>query len=226
MTEILVFDTETVPDIEGYAKAHNLAITDKKAIREMMGDTFPKLIYHKVVCLSVLKASWTSTGWQVDGKVTCHTGDVEERDILKSFLDLIDNNRPQLVTFNGHSFDLPVIRYRAMIHGLSSKGLGNKKYFHRYSDDHIDLCDTLSSFNYNGKATLDETCRIMGLTGKPVGIDGSKVEEYVEAGRIKEVGGYCESDVLDTYRLYLKYCHFSGLLSDANYQSSEADAKS
>jgi predicted PolB exonuclease-like 3'-5' exonuclease len=45
----------------------------------------------------------------------------------------------------------------------------------------------------------------MGLSGKPKGIDGSQVDEMVRAGRIQEVAQYCETDVLNTYRLWLLY---------------------
>jgi predicted PolB exonuclease-like 3'-5' exonuclease len=49
------------------------------------------------------------------------------------------------VTFNGNSFDLPVLRYRAMIHGVPAPGLAARSYFYRYTEDAVDLCDILSS---------------------------------------------------------------------------------
>jgi predicted PolB exonuclease-like 3'-5' exonuclease len=223
---ILVFDLETVPDIEGFSTAKNLHITDKTAIREMIGDDFPKLIYHKIACITALVADTSLSGYKIRGCGTQHIGNQTEKQMLKGFLDLIDHDLPRIITFNGHSFDLPVVRYRAMINDLVCPGLSKRQYFHRYSDDHIDLCDRLSSFNHNGKATLDEICRIMGLSGKPEGIDGSKVEEYVNDGRIEEVADYCESDVIDTYRLFLKHEHFMGRLTTENYRASEAEAVS
>ena len=87
-----------------------------------------------------------------------------------------------MVTFNGHSFDLPVLRYRAMIHGISAPGLHSRSYYHRFTEDHIDSCDVLSSYNFGGKAKLDEISRVMSLPGKPHGMDGSQVEAYYEAG--------------------------------------------
>src|SRR5262249_38882254 len=85
---------------------------------------------------------------------------------------------PQLVTFNGNSFDLPVLRYRAMVHGVSAPGLSARPYFHRYTEDAVDLCDVFSSFSPHGKASLHEISRVMGLPGKPKGFDGSEVERY------------------------------------------------
>jgi predicted PolB exonuclease-like 3'-5' exonuclease len=69
---------------------------------------------------------------------------------------------PQLVTFNGNSFDLPVLRYRSMIHSIAAPGLAERSYFHHYSEDALDLCDALSSFSSGARATLNEISRIMG----------------------------------------------------------------
>jgi predicted 3'-5' exonuclease similar to PolB exonuclease domain len=75
-------------------------------------------------------------------------------------------------TFNGSSSDLPVLRYRAMVHKLPAAGLSARPYFHRYTDDATDLCDVLSSFAPGAKASLHELCRVMGLPGKPDAING------------------------------------------------------
>jgi predicted PolB exonuclease-like 3'-5' exonuclease len=130
---------------------------------------------------------------------------------------------PQLVTFNGSSFDLPVLRYRAMVHGLAAPGLAARPYFHRYTDDAVDLCDVLSSFSSQAKATLHELCRVMGLPGKPDGMTGAEVEKYNRDGHIREIAEYCESDVLNTYRVWLRHELFSGRLPEATFQASEAN---
>jgi predicted PolB exonuclease-like 3'-5' exonuclease len=75
-----------------------------------------------------------------------------------------------------------------------------RPYFNRYTDDAVDLCDVLSSFSPQGKATLHELCRVMGLPGKPDGMSGAEVEKYYRDGRIREIAEYCESDVVNTYR--------------------------
>ena len=56
------------------------------------------------------------------------------------------------VTFNGASFDLPVLRYRAMVCGVAAPGLALRPYFNRYTEDAIDLCDVLASFSSQNKA--------------------------------------------------------------------------
>jgi 3'-5' exonuclease len=141
--------------------------------------------------------------------------------LISSFVDRIAKLSPQLVTFNGSSFDLPVLRYRAMVHGVAAPSLSLRPYFNRYSEDAVDLCDVLSSFSFQGKATLHELCRVMSLPGKPDGISGGEVEKYYRDGHIREIAEYCESDVVNTYRVWLRYELFRGRLSDADFHASE-----
>jgi predicted PolB exonuclease-like 3'-5' exonuclease len=129
---------------------------------------------------------------------------------------------PQLITFNGSSFDLPVLRYRALVHGVAAPGLSARRYFNRYTEDAVDLCDVLSSFNSQCRATLHELCRVMGLPGKPDGISGADVERYYRDGRIREIAEYCESDVVNTYRVWLRHELFRGRPSAQEFEVSEA----
>ena len=152
--------------------------------------------------------------------------DRSEKDLIQAFVDKIEELSPQMVTFNGCGFDLPVLRYRAMINGISAPGLSNRAYYHRFTEDAVDLCDVLSSYSPGAKAKLDELSRIMGLDGKPPGMSGGNVEEYYRAGRIKEIAEYCRSDVLNTYRLWLRYELFRGKLTRAQYELSDQDAQS
>src|SRR2546429_7326275 len=128
---------------------------------------------------------------------------------------------PQLVTFNGNSFDLPVLRYRAMVDGVSAPGLSARPYFKRFTEDAVDLCDVFSSFSPQGRATLHEISRVMGLRGKPKGFDGGEVERYFREGKIKEIADYCETDVVGTYQLWLRYELFRGTLSQSAFEASE-----
>jgi 3'-5' exonuclease len=181
----MVWDLETVPDLEGYARANNLVGRSPDEIRTAMGDDFPKLIYHSIVCIGALVATKTPNGYEVQVVGAPHVGQRTERELIESFVNKIGQLSPQMVTFNGGGFDLPVLRYRAMIHQVFAPGMHNRAYYHRYTEDNVDLCDVLSSFNYGGKVKLDELSRIMGLPGKPGGMDGSQVEAYFNAGRIQ-----------------------------------------
>jgi hypothetical protein len=108
-----------------------------------------------------------------------------------------------------------------MINEVSAPGLSARPYFNRYTDDALDLCDVLSSFAPHTKASLNELSRIMGMPGKPEGIDGGEVERYFLEGKIKEIAEYCESDVINTYRVWLRYELFRGRLSPSQFQLSE-----
>jgi predicted PolB exonuclease-like 3'-5' exonuclease len=222
---IMVWDLETVPDLEGYARANNLVSRSPEEIRIAMGDDFPKLIYHSIICIGALVASPTANGYEVQVVGAPHIGQRTERELIESFVNKIAQLSPQLVTYSGSSFDLPVLRYRAMVHGVHAPGMHNRAYFHRYTDDNVDLCDVLASFGYGARVKLDELSRIMGLPGKPGGMDGSQVEAYFNAGRIQEIADYCKSDVINTYRLWLRYELFRGRLDQKQFEFSEAGVK-
>jgi len=218
---VIVWDLETVPDLVGFAVANDLVGKPDADIREVLGNRFPKHIYHTIVCIGALVAHRENDHWAVDALGAPHVGEQTEKQLIASFCDKIAQLKPQLVTFNGNSFDLPVLRYRAMIHGVSAPGMAARLYFNRYTEDAVDLCDILSSFAPHTKASLNELSKIMGLPGKPEGIDGSEVERYFLEGRIKEIAKYCETDVVNTYRVWLRYELFHGRLSESEHQASE-----
>jgi predicted PolB exonuclease-like 3'-5' exonuclease len=218
---VLVWDIETVPDLRGFAAANGHDGKSDDEIRIAMGDKFPKHIYHSIICIGALIAHQDNDHWIVDALGAPHVGDRPERELIASFVSRIAELAPQLVTFNGSSFDLPVLRYRAMMRKVSASGLSARPYFNRYTEDAIDLCDLLSSFNSQGKASLHEVSRMMGLPGKPDGIRGGDVERYHREGRIRDIAEYCESDVVNTYQLWLRYELFRGKLTEAGFQASE-----
>jgi predicted PolB exonuclease-like 3'-5' exonuclease len=112
-----------------------------------------------------------------------------------------------------------------MVNRVSAAGLQVRQYFHRYTEDALDLCDVLGSYVPGAKVKLDDVSKILGLSGKPVGIDGSRVEEMVLAGQIEEVARYCESDVLNTYRVWLIYELFRGSITAQEADCSEAQIR-
>jgi predicted PolB exonuclease-like 3'-5' exonuclease len=222
---IIVFDLETIPDLPAAARMLGLGHSSETEVREALGEGFPKHPLHKVVCIGALVASRQPEGWRVDALGAPNTGERSERELISSFVERVGQLRPQLITFNGHSFDLPVLRYRAMVNRISAVGLQVRPYFHRYSDDAFDLCDALGSFSPGARIKLDELSKILGLRGKPEGMDGGQVEEMVLAGQIDEVSRYCESDVLNTYRIWLIYELFRGTITAAQLDWSEAQIR-
>src|SRR5215203_2273266 len=123
LSPLIVWDLETLPDLPCVARVNGFDERDEAAAREALGEKFPKLIFHRIVCIGALIA-----------------------ELIESFVDRIGEFRPLLVTFNGSSFDLPVLRYRAMINRMSAPGLAARNYWNRYTEDALDLCDALGSF--------------------------------------------------------------------------------
>jgi len=220
---VIVWDLETVFDLKGFAAANDLVGKTDEELRTAHGDRFPKHLYHSIICIGAVVAERTEGLWHVKASGAPHIGERSERELIETFVGKIAELQPQLVTFNGAGFDLPVLRYRAMLHGVAAPGLSARPYFNRFTDDAIDLCDVLSSFRSPARATLHEICRVMGLPGKTGDLDGSGVASLFAQGRIKDISDYCETDVVNTYRLWLRYDLFRGRLTPAQFAGSEAD---
>jgi predicted PolB exonuclease-like 3'-5' exonuclease len=218
---VIVWDLETVPDAGAFARMAGTPDIEAAEAEEQMGERFPKLPLHRIVCIGALIAERAGGRWTVRQLGAPYVGDRSEAEIIQAFVERVGELRAQLVSFNGHGFDLPVLRYRAMLHGIHAPGLSRRAYFNRYSDDALDLCDALASFDARGRLTLDGLSRFLGLAGKPEGIDGAKVAGLVKEGRIQEVADYCESDVVNTYRIWLRYELFRGGLAPEAFRESE-----
>ena len=224
---ILVFDIETVPDTEGGAKLLDLKGLGEKDIIKAMehtqfqksGNMFQPLHLHKIVAISVLyknneKLSLLSLGEE----------NSKENELLKLFFGAIDKYQPQLVSWNGKGFDSPVMHYRSLLHGISSikywdKGEDDRdfkwnNYLNRYHDRHLDLMDVLSGFKK--PASLTDIAQLIGAPGK-YGIDGSKVANYYLENNIKKIRDYCETDVLNTYLVFLRYQLISNSITSEKY---------
>lgn len=225
---ILVFDIETVPDVTAaqrlYPDIADLseadALTKLIELRQAeVGNPFLPLPLHKIVCLSVL--------WVANGKMTLKTLSLNqhsEGEILQTFFNSIDKN-PQLVSWNGKGFDIPVMTYRALAHRLSAPRLYNElgdmkynNYVNRYHDRHIDLMIKLAMSSTLQK--LDVVSSVCGFAGKQ-DIDGYDVVPMVTAGEWDKLTTYCESDVLNTWLIFLRYQVLTGKMSFEQVQQWE-----
>src|SRR5215470_11678213 len=132
---VIVWDLETVPDLGGFAAANDLVGKSDVEVREAIGEKFPKHIYHSIVCIGALVAHRENDHWAVDALGAPYVGERSEKELIQAFVEKIAELKPQLVTFNGSSFDLPVLRYRAMTHSIAAPALSARSYFNRYTDD-------------------------------------------------------------------------------------------
>jgi 3'-5' exonuclease len=239
---LFVFDIETIYDTEA-AKAltgshevgepelrkaledYHLAITDGN-------NSFPRQPFHKVVAISFLEADIIREGkterYELKELRTGGKENASEKELLEGFFQYLAKLKPRFVSYNGRTFDLPVLKYRAMVHGISAPWLyqsGDKwnSYTSRYSLDwHCDLLDALSDFGASARCKLNEICAVFGFPGK-LGVDGSMVSTLYDEGRIKEIRDYCETDVLNTYLVYLRYMYHRGDLVQASYNQAVGD---
>lgn len=213
---ILVFDIETIPDIETgrrlYPTLKDLddadALSALTALRQAeAGTDFMRLPLHKVACLSFLWFDGVSFRLK---SLSLET--MSEDQILATFLRAFDK-KPTLVSWNGAGFDIPVIMYRAMHHKLSAPALFNPAvkpdYLYRYGEMHIDLMDKMSLYNGYQRQKLDTIASLCGFAGKG-NIDGSQVVPMVQAGDWQKLTTYCESDVLNTWLIYLRWLILTG----------------
>ena len=149
-----------------------------------------------------------------------------EKEILERYFSGIERFDPTLVSWNGSGFDLPVIHYRSLYNGVASRRYWEtgdtdrefkwNNYLNRYHWRHIDLMDVVSAFQPRAMAPLEEISQLLGLPGK-MGLSGSDVQDYYSAGRIDDIRNYCETDVLNTYLIYLRFQYIRGRLTKNNY---------
>jgi predicted PolB exonuclease-like 3'-5' exonuclease len=219
---VLVFDLETVPDAAAFAQAERLTHHPEREVRRQMGEKVARPLFHRIVCIGSLLAERGADGaWRPVALESPHQPQRDERALVQGFVDRLLPEPPLLVTFNGHAFDLPVLRYRAMMLSVSAPGLAARAYFDRGGSDTVDLCDLLSAQERHARVSLDELSRVLGLPGKPAGVDGTAVESLFAAGKHEEIAAYCESDVLNTYRCWLRHELFRGRLDRGRFTASE-----
>ena len=230
MTPVLVFDIETVPDIEGLRKLYklssDLAPADIAEMafqlrRQATGNDFLPLHVHKVIAIScVLRDKNDFRVWSLGS-----TEDTEE-ELIRRFFEGIDKYTPQLVSWNGNGFDLPVLHYRSMINGIQAlcyweSGENDREfkwnnYLSRYHTRHLDLMDLLALYQPRANVSLNDLARLMGFPGK-LGMDGSQVWDAFQSGEIIEIRNYCETDVVNTYLLFLRFQFLRGILDNEQY---------
>jgi predicted PolB exonuclease-like 3'-5' exonuclease len=239
---LFVFDIETVPDLEA---ARNL-LGDKIAegdLRQALVDyhlevtagknDFIRQLFHKVVAISFLEAEIhkDEEGYEYYVLKDIRSGgkvDSSERELIQGLFHYLSTLKPRFVSFNGKTFDMPVLKYRAMKHQVSARWLyhsGDKwnNYNQRYSADwHCDLLEVLSDYGQSARVRMMEVCALLGLPGK-IDVDGSKVEDLYNQGKVQEIRDYCELDVINTYLLYLRHMHHTGSLKTDAYNIAVED---
>lgn len=231
MPSILAFDIETVPDCAGIRRLYGLAdsLPDAEVAevafqkrRAQSGSDFLSPHLHRVVVIScVLREGDDLKVFSLGGP------EGDEKSALQRFCDGIDKYVPQLVSWNGGGFDLPVINYRALANGVCAPKYWDQgeddrdfkwnNYLGRYHSRHLDLMDVLAMYQPRNNAPLHEVARIAGFPGK-IGVGGAEVWSAYQAGKLAEIRDYCEADVANTYLLYLRFQLLRGIYNPGTYQ--------
>lgn len=201
----VIFDIETVLDTDVFARAHGLPANDHDAIKQAIGDNFPKAPYHRIVAIAATTLTYdlAKREWGVLEMATLSADAAGERELVAEFAQLIDWTMPTLVGYNSINFDAPVVRARAMMHRLKASKLA--RYNIRGFVDggrHIDLCDIFSPRGRD-RMSLDEAARAFGVGAKTEGMDGSQVDDLARRGAFTEIADYCLDDVVATAGLFL-----------------------
>ncbi len=227
---ICIFDIESIPDVKtlqsvyGYeGDEKSISETALKAQEQKTGSSFLPLPFHKIVAISAVIAD----DYGMFKKVNSLNGN-DEKALIVDFLKFINSHQPKLVSFNGRSFDMPLLMIRALRYNLSceayyeveNRDLNKNKwenYRSRYSDRfHVDLLDHIGEFGAVRGLKLDHLCTMAGLPGK-YDVSGDQVMELFYKNELDKIKQYCESDVLNTYWLYLKYELLKGNLTAIDY---------
>lgn len=227
----LVFDIETIPDVD-YGRRllglDGLSDADVAAAmfaqrRQQSGNDFLPLPQHRIVAIAcALRRGDSLKVWSL--------GDAQssERELLERFFEGIERFTPDLVSWNGGGFDLPVMHYRCMLHGVRAarywehgeedSAFRYNNYLSRFHWRHLDLMDVISGFQARGRASLSDVASLLGLPGK-MGFSGAEVWGAWQAGNLDGIRRYCETDVLNTYLVLLAFERMRGHLEPAAWEA-------
>ncbi|MBV8783682.1 MAG: 3'-5' exonuclease [Gammaproteobacteria bacterium] len=221
----LVFDIETVPDVELGRRLHHLeGLPDAQVAKAMhalrrqrSGTEFLPCEQQRIVAIScALRTGDAFTLWSLGDE---HSAEAE---LVQRFFDGIEKYSPDLISWNGSGFDVPVLTYRALRAGVQAPRFwetGEKdasfrynNYLSRYHWRHTDLMEVLSGFQSRRTVSLASMANLLGLPGK-LGFDGSQVWQAWLEGNLLGIRRYCETDVLNTWLVWLRFALLRGVLS-------------
>ncbi len=231
---IFVFDIETIPDVELGRRIYGLSDLSDKQVgyvmqakrREEAGTEFLSYEQQRIVAISVaLRTRDSFRVWSLG------ESDAPEPELIQRFFDGIDKFTPNMVSWNGGGFDLPVLHYRALRHGIVAprywesgdvdQDFRFNNYLNRFHSRHLDLMDVLSSYQSRARLSLNAAATLIGLPGK-LGMSGDKVWDAYLAGQIDSIRNYCETDVVNTYLVFLRFQLIRGRLMPDEHRDEVA----
>ncbi|EEO25633.1 3'-5' exonuclease [Helicobacter winghamensis] len=243
---VAVFDCETILDVELLKKGFKQAFMDhginiaqcndlelsKKAMeiqKEQSGSEFLPICYHQVVSIAAVLCDEYGKFIKVGNfKAKGDSKEEREKSIIQDFLNYLNHKQPKLVSYNGRGFDMPMLLLRAMKYRLSANAYFEENnpefnkskwenYRQRYCERfHLDLLEVLGNYGAVRNLKLDVLANLVGFPGK-YDTSGDMVLDMYYNGELEKIDTYCQSDVLNTYGLYLNYELLKGNLSNEDY---------
>jgi predicted PolB exonuclease-like 3'-5' exonuclease len=214
----LILDTESVPDGELLSRVRyaDASLTPEEAVaraqaeaRARSGEEFLPVTFQQPVAVCVLRVG---QDFSLQALACLDAPLFRPAEMVRLFWLGVGRYRPKLVTFNGRSFDLPLLELAAFRHGLSLADYLQKSR-DRQGGNHLDLMDWLS--NYGAcpiSGGLNLLAKMLNKPGK-LAVTGDQVYSLWRAGRVQEINDYCLFDTLDTYFVFLRTRVMLGELS-------------
>ncbi|MTI86393.1 MAG: hypothetical protein FH748_00335 [Balneolaceae bacterium] len=201
-----IFDLETVPDLGFIRSVLKDQESDEDLLLEKASEElarnkagFLPPMYHQVVSWVGL---WIENTGQPRQKVSWH-GEDEKEGLIQIF-DAIGTYKDfGLIHHNGKGFDIPVLVYRAMKHGLQMPvRMNDYDIRYRYSRHNVDLVDEFSNYGASSWPKLKHLGQLIGIPFKQTG-EGNQVLIMYRAGDLDLIEHYCYEDVMATYIVWL-----------------------
>lgn len=237
MKKVFTFDIETIPNLEAGKNLLNLSSESDEVINDKLidyhvnisstGNAFFRQPFHKIACISYVESDFHSNSdtafYSIQHIKSAGEIDTCEKEIIEGFSHYCGKNMPQIVTFNGKIFDIPVLQYRAMFHNISMEWFfqvdtyKKRGYANRYSDDNLDLIDFFGG--YGRPVKMQEVASVFGIPCKQEG-SGSDVYQMYKDGKMNKIRNYCETDAVVTFMLFLIYEHHKGAMNEYGLKKS------
>lgn len=226
---VFVFHIKTVPDIDGARRLYDLhGLSDDdvaKAIfhkrRQQANTEVLQHHLHKIVAISgVLTSAEQFKVWSLGDENST------EQDLLQRFYDGLERYTPQLISWDGSGFDLPVIHYRSLLYPINAQRywetgqhdnqFQNNNYQSRYHERHTDLMDVLAAYQPQAAISQDEMATLCGFPGKMT-MQSSQILNAWLKDDIKIIRDHGEMDVLNTYLVFLNWQRNRGMINPQQY---------
>lgn len=201
-----VFDIESIPDFEFIRSVLNQPDVEEDELLELASEELAKNktgflppMYHQMVSWVGL---WIDNAGNPKNKVSWSGSDEAQGiNALSEALSLYKDFG--LIHHNGRGFDLPLLTYRAMKHGLQlPRRLGHYDIKYRFSNHNVDLVDEFSNYGASSWPKLKHIGHLLRFPFKQTG-EGNEVLEMYRNGRLNAIEHYCYEDVMATYLVWL-----------------------